>query len=165
MAALFFIILFQEGTNFMIKSKWSAIITAILCLMIFVALIVMIAVMPSIADWYYNTLRKGAAGDGKPLLYAFYCCVPAAFLAIYHIIRLMLNIQKGQVFELRNVTHLRFLSWCCAYVAVVTFVAGIFYLPLFIISFAAVFVCLCIRVLRLVLAEAVEIKNENELTI
>ncbi len=149
----------------MIKSKWSAIITAILCMLIFVALIVMIGVMPSIAQWYYTSVRKGTAGDGKPLLYAFYFCVPAAFLAIYHIIRLMLNIQKGKVFELRNVTHLRLLSWCCAWVAVATFVAGIFYMPLLIISFAAVFFCLFIRVLRLVLAEAVEIKNENELTI
>lgn len=149
----------------MIKSKWSARITIALCGLIIAALVSMVFVMPGIADWYYFGIRRGAAGDGKPLLYAFYCCVPAAFLAIYHLIRLMVNIHKGDVFVLRNVTHLRYLAWCCAWVSLVTLIAGYFYMPLLIISFAAIFLCLFIRVIRHIMAAAVDIKNENELTI
>ena len=122
---------------------------------------------PALADWYYFGVRQGASGDGKPLLIAFYLCVPGAFFIIYNLIRLMHNIYKGDVFVLRNVTHLRCIAWGCGYVAAVTLAVGLVlgYLPLLIISFAALFFCLCVRVIRHVMAEAVEIKTENELTI
>jgi len=151
----------------MIKKSWSVVITMVLCGLLVAALLVMIVVMPALADWYYFGVRHGASGDGKPLLIAFYLCVPGAFFAIYHLLRLMHNIYKNDVFILRNVTHLRCLAWSCGYVAAVTFVVGVVlsYLPLLIISFAALFFCLCIRVIRHVMAAAVEIKTENELTI
>ena len=161
----FFAVSTIKGATPMIKSKWSAIITIGLCGLVIAALTTMIFIMPSLTDWYYSGIRKGAAGDGKPLLYAFYCCVPAAFLAIYHLMRLLINVHNGNVFVVRNVTYLRYLAWCCAWVSAATFVAGCFYMPLLIVSFAAVFVCLLIRVIRHILAAAVDIKNENELTI
>ncbi len=149
----------------MLKKSWSVITTIGLSALIVVALFVMLGAMPGLANWYYNDIRHGAAGDGKPLLIAFYLCVPAAFFVIYNLIRLMINIYKGEVFILRNITYLRCLAWGCAAASVVTFVAGCFYMPLLIVSFAALFICLIIRVIRHIMSAAVEIKNENELTI
>jgi len=151
----------------MLKKSWSVVITIVLCGLLAAALPAMLVVMPAIADWYYFGVRQGASGDGKPLLIAFYLCVAGGFFALYNLIRLMYNIHKGMVFVLRNVTHLRYLAWSCAYVALVTLTVGVVmdYIPLLIISFVAFFFCLILRVIRHILAVAVEIKNENELTI
>ena len=49
--------------------------------------------------------------------------------------------------------------------AVITFFSGYFYLPFYIISVAAAFFSLILRVIKNVFRSAIEIKAENELTI
>ena len=95
----------------------------------------------------------------------FYPCAMLGYVTLYSLIRLLRNIQKDDIFVTPNVRYLRRISWCCLIVSVITFVAGVFYLPYLFIAFAAGFVGLMLRVVKNVMENAVQLKEENELTI
>ena len=88
-----------------------------------------------------------------------------AYIALYSLLKLLFNIKKDRIFISQNVTYLRIISWCCFAVAVVTLVGGIHYIPYLVIAVAAAFVGLMLRVVKNVMQNAVEINQENELTI
>lgn len=96
---------------------------------------------------------------------AFYICCPAAWLALYKIRKLLKNVLCDTIFTRETVTLLRHLSWCCAFVAAVSFVTTFFCHLFFTFTIGAGFMTLILRVLKNVMAKAVELKEENELTI
>ena len=87
------------------------------------------------------------------------------FITLYSLIRLLFNIKKQEIFINKNVTYLRMISWCCFAVSLITLIAGVFYIPYCFIAIASAFIGLMLRVVKNVMQNAVEIKNENELTI
>ncbi len=95
----------------------------------------------------------------------YYICVPGALFSTYLLSALLRSIRKKDVFTMTNILRLRLLSWCCAYISLVSFFAGIIYFPMLIISFAVLFMCIILRVIKNVFAYAVEINRENELTV
>ncbi|MBQ8360064.1 MAG: DUF2975 domain-containing protein [Oscillospiraceae bacterium] len=95
----------------------------------------------------------------------FYPCAVFAYVTLYSLIKLLLNIQKDATFIMPNVKYLRRISWCCFAVAVITLIGGVFYIPFLFVAVAAAFVGLMLRVVKNVMESAVEIKAENELTI
>lgn len=119
---------------------------------------------------FADLLLKWFFGSGRQetiivILITFYICCPAAWCALFSIHRLCTNIIHKEVFILKNVSYMRTLSWCCAFVALTCFVAGFFYVPFFVFSLGAAFMMLILRVLKNVMAAATKIKCENELTI
>lgn len=119
---------------------------------------------------FANALLKWFFGFGRDdtilkILITFYLCCPAAWTALFCIHKLTTNIINEDIFVQKNVSYLRVLSWCCAFVAATCFVAGFFYVPFFIFSLGAAFMTLILRVLKNIMATATKIKNENELTI
>ena len=96
---------------------------------------------------------------------AFYACVPFAAAALYMLIRLLLNILKDRVFIAANVTYVRLVSLFCYAVAAITLVTGVGYFPLLIICFATGTVGTLLLVMKNLLRGAVELREENELTI
>lgn len=95
----------------------------------------------------------------------FYPCAVFAYITLYSLIRLLLNIGAEAIFINQNVKYLRRISWCCFAVAGITLVAGFFYVPFFFVMVPAAFVGLMLRVVKNVMQNAVELKTENELTI
>ena len=110
--------------------------------------------------------------------------VPAGAVALVSLDRLMINLKKKIVFHTDNVKRLRTLSWCCFFASLVTLVSFIiellsfslddmgimvfgivFYLPMFIIGVGEIFVGLVVRVVMHTFENAIEIKDENDLTI
>ena len=75
------------------------------------------------------------------------------------------NLAQGQVFEQKNVRLLRGLSWCCFLGAAISAVSGLYYLPWLVVALAAGFVGLIVRVVKNMLAEAIVLKEENDLTV
>lgn len=74
--------------------------------------------------------------------------------------------QRGQRFLSReNVSILRLLSWCCIAAGLVCLFSALYYMPFLIVSAAAAFVGLILRVVKNVFAEAVRLKDENDYTI
>ena len=95
----------------------------------------------------------------------FYPCAVLGLVTLYSLIRLLLNIKKDAIFIMQNVRYLRRISWCCIIVFLITLIAGVFYIPYFFISIAAGFMGLMLRVVKNVMENAVQLREENELTI
>ncbi len=95
----------------------------------------------------------------------FYPCSCLGFVTLYSLIRLLLNIKKDAIFIIPNVKYLRRISWCCIVVSLITLVAGALYIPYVFVSVAAGFMGLMLRGVKNVMENAVQLKEENELTI
>ena len=78
---------------------------------------------------------------------------------------MLFNIKNGQVFIKKNVTALKAVSWGCLIIMVITFIGGMFYMPFMFVALAGGFVGLMLRVLMTVMRSAVELREENDLTI
>lgn len=79
--------------------------------------------------------------------------------------RLLRLVQKGQVFTAVSISSLRGISWCCVFAGLLFVLLG-WYFPLSLaVGFVAVFVGLCLRVMKNVIEEATVIKSENDLTV
>lgn len=99
------------------------------------------------------------------ILLGYYCCVPLVLYALWCMDRLVSNILKNAVFITANVRFLRRIRWCCAGVSAVTLAAGCFYPPLLFLSVIMAFLALTVSVVKNVMAAAVEIREENDLTV
>ncbi len=151
-------------------SKTSAKISLGICILSSVMLIVLIFVFPEFFKGMYLTYNGYGATEmlsviTKWIVPAFYCCVPFAAAALYMLIRLFLNIINDKVFIAPNVKYLRFISWCCYAVMLITFIACLGFPLMIIITFAMAVVGTLLRVVKNVMDSAVKIREENDLTI
>lgn len=99
-----------------------------------------------------------------------YFAMPPAAVTLYCLNKLLVNISKKITFEQQNVKLLRIISWCCFYIVAEGIILSIIYAPnisfsFIIITVSAFFVGLLVRVVKNVFESAIEIKEENELTI
>lgn len=78
---------------------------------------------------------------------------------------LLLRCQKGLVFTSKSVALIRGVSWCCLLLALVFLVLGMHFHLSFVVAFLAIFLGLCVRVVKNVIQQATIIKNENDLTV
>ena len=113
-----------------------------------------------------------------------YISLPIGVAALICLDRLLANLKKDIVFCTKNVQHLNHLSICCfvaAAIALLTFVVIIIFwfyvgdweaffstvltIPFFIMGIGEIFVGLVVRVVKNSFESAIEIKDENDLTI
>lgn len=120
--------------------------------------------LPRFTKWYITYMGR-PANVRNVILAVCYTCLPFAMIALFSLRRLLNNIMRGDTFVTDNIKQLNILFLCCAAAAVITFFSGYFYLPFYIISVAAAFFSLILRVIKNVFRSAIEIKAENELTI
>lgn len=151
-------------------SKISAKLSLGICIFSSAALIALVFTFRSFFTWFYGTYHDIAAdtmlpGILKLMTAAFYCCVPFAAAALYMLIRLLLNVIGDRVFVKQNVSYFRFISWCCYTVTLITLIFGLKYNLLLIITFAMAVVGTLLRVVKNIMQSAVEISEENDLTI
>lgn len=85
------------------------------------------------------------------------CCIALLFL--------LLRVKRGLVFTSISVACIRFVSWGCILLAVSCVAVQYFLHMSYAIAFAALLLGLCLRVVKNVIEEATEIKNENDLTV
>jgi len=90
--------------------------------------------------------------------------VPAATLLAF-LYALLHQIGSGRVFIKENVAYLRYISWCCFAGALLSIASAFYYIPWFAPGIAAAFMGLIIRVVKNVVAEAVALQDESDLTI
>lgn len=120
--------------------------------------------VPHLVLWY-QTSRGLQFSSAAAILIAFYCCAPVVIYALWCIERLTGNILKADVFVLSNVQYLRRLRWCCALVGVICLPAAYFYLPLIFLAIIMLFLALAVSLMKNVMAAAIELREENDLTI
>ena len=78
---------------------------------------------------------------------------------------ILLNVKKDSIFVFNNVSYLRACSWLCIIAGLLFFTLGSVYWTCLLLGFAAELVGLMLRVVKNIIERAVEIKEENDLTI
>ena len=155
----------------MLKSKTSAYISLGVCIASAVLLVAWLFKFPAFIRWFYFRYHLLAQDEAmlnravSLLIPAFYICAPFAAAALWMLIRLLLNVLHTKIFIRANVLYLRYVSWCCYAVLAVTFGFGLRYAPLMIVAFAMGVVGTLLRVVKNILQAAVELREENDLTI
>lgn len=156
--------------------KHSVMLSIVVCFAVAAALTVALFIGPwAIRNWFiFIRGWSGAEPNLQQLLLVFkitfYPCAVFGYVTLYSLIRLLFHIRREDIFIHQNVTYLRRISWCCFAVALITLVVGVldfnsFTVPFIAVAAAAGFVGLMLRVVKNVMQAAVEIREENELTI
>ena len=130
--------------------------------MLLVALL--LPTLPFILRWYSN-FRALTAAEHTAILIAFYCCAMVTALALWNMDVLLRNILQQEVFIRKNVSCIRRIRWCCGLISLICLPAAFVYLPLIFMVIIMAFLCLVVTVVVRVMAAAVLIREENDLTI
>lgn len=131
---------------------------------IFVLLVALLPALPFLLNWY-GTVRQLSSLEYWAITIAFYICAVITAVALWKLEQLLRNILAGQVFVRKNVRHIRTVQWCCGLVSLVCLPAACCYLPLVFMVIIMAFLCLVVSVVAQIMAAAVEIREENDLTI
>ena len=114
---------------------------------------------------WYRTLRMLPWQVCAVIFIGFYLCVPPVLYALWCIEKLLGNILKNDVFVDSNIRFIRRIRWCCAIVSVVCLAAGFGYPPLLFLAVIMAFLALVVSGGKNVMAAAVELREENDLTV
>lgn len=108
------------------------------------------------------------------LSFPFYAVVPAGYAALVCIDKLLTNIKKDLVFEAETLKYLNIISYACVYASVVGIVSVVislisdvydFIIVFSLLSLGELFMAIVLQVIKQVFKKAIDIKEENELTI
>ena len=120
-------------------------------------------------DFYYFVM---IAGHGRYLITPFYIVVPAGYIALVCLDKILTNIKKDIVFDSRNVKLLNIITGCCLFASAVGLVSYIVIAVIyesietvFLLAAGEAFMALVVRVVRNIIKKAIEIKEENDLTV
>ncbi|HWQ30025.1 MAG TPA: DUF2975 domain-containing protein [Negativicutes bacterium] len=120
---------------------------------------------PWLVSWLMDFSRADLVGKELFFLATIYSgSLPAAVL-LFSLYRLLRHIELDKVFIMANVEYLRLISWSSFAGAIICFASTSYYLPWIFVAVAAAFMGLIVRVVKNIIAQAVELKNESELTI
>ena len=126
--------------------------------------VVLLPALPFILRWY-SRIRTLTANEHTAIMVAFYCCAVITAVALWKLDVLLRNILAEQVFTKKNVSCIRYIRWCCAGISLICLPAAFIYLPLIFMVIIMAFLSLVVTVLVRVMTAAVEIREENDLTI
>lgn len=154
-----------------IKPSHSTRISVILSILFFLGCIVGIFFMPHLVDTFISIAenvsnRPPITSGGKILILIFgYAVLADLILADVFLFALLKRVQKSLVFTKISIALIRGVVWCCLALGGFFALLGIYFRLSLIPAFAAVFLGLCLRVVKNVIEEATEIKSENDLTV
>ena len=144
--------------------KISATVTLWVNRVIFLAVTALIFLLPPLMDLYIKARPLDGSAQ-RAIFLAYYACTPAVLLALWNIEKLIRNILAGEVFVRQNARRVSLLRWCCLLVSLICLPATFFYLPLIFMVVIMGFLGLVVSVVANVMAAAVEIREENDMTI
>ncbi len=142
----------------------SAVITLWVNRCIALVLLILLPTLPKLLELYCR-VRTLSTEERVAIVIAFYCCAAVTALALWNMDALLRNILRGEVFVTGNVSRIRVLQYCCGCVSLICLPAAMFYYPLVFIVVIMAFLCLAVSVVSQVMRAAVEIREENDLTI
>ena len=89
-----------------------------------------------------------------------------ALLTLFCMLRFTINLEKDLVFVPQNIKWLRFISYGCLSAGLLLIITTVVYHKLFLVlSLAALFMMLIVRVIKNAFEQAIEMKEELDLTI
>lgn len=105
------------------------------------------------------------ATDNALVLAASYLLILVALVANTLLFILLLRVKREEVFSPQSVALIRGISWCSIGVGVIFALLTYYFTLSSVIAFAALFLGLCVRVVKNVIEKATEIKAENDFTV
>ncbi len=154
-----------------ISKDLSLTLSLIISVLFFIACIAGLFVLPDLTEALINTPdnvgnRDNITDVGRVLvLLVAYCILLTFILADAFLFSILTRVKKGQVFSATTVALIRGVSWCCFLLCPFFAFLGVYFQLAFIVSFLAIFLGLCLRVVKNTIEEATEIKAENDLTV
>ncbi len=137
-----------------------------LCILLFMTgLIGTVVSAPWLTRWFLGFSRAELQGTEPFFLATIYVGAIPAGIMLYNLFGLLRRIERDQVFVTNNVEHLRQISWSCFTGAGIGVISAFYYFPWIFVVVAAAFMGLIVRVVKNVLAKAVELQNEVDYTI
>lgn len=159
------------------KNK-SIMLTHIIVRACYVFLAIAAVGVPILLKSGWRELNVLLAGTSNYLICSLFAVVPAGYVALICLDKILINVKKDVIFNEKNVKLLRTISWACFYagfVGVILFailfikthfmVMTLFPLAILGLAVAEMFMGLVVRVVKNVFEAAITIKEENELTI
>lgn len=152
-----------------ISSKNSTVLSIIASALLFAGCTVCAFILPSWVNILINARGEFASsisGKEHALIVALaYNILSIVTLANCLLFSLLLRVRRSLVFTHKSVGLIRGISWCCFLLSAVFFALGFYFMLAFVMTFFALFLGMCIRVVKNVIEQAVEIKCENDLTV
>ena len=130
-----------------------------------VLIAVLLFCFPALVERYHQNFRPLSDAERHSLIGAFYASALMVELAMYHMDRLLRNILRADLFTGENVAHIRMVRWCCFAVSAICLFAFFGFPSMIFISTIMAFLALVVTVVGQVMKAAVEIREENDLTI
>ena len=103
--------------------------------------------------------------NATAVLFVSYIVLGFILIADFLLAWLLIRVRSGLVFTEKSVALIRSVSWCCIGICLCFVVIGFKFRLGFVISCFILFLGLCLRVVKNVIAEATVIKSENDLTV
>ncbi len=137
--------------------KINLIKSSIILTTIFIILIFSVAVfLPMLVTWYVQKANR-LESLATTIMVTCYPCAPFTILSLLYLRKVLKNILNKQYFTDDNIKSLKYMSFCCIIIAVITVIAGRFYLPFFIVAATFLFLSLLIFIFRSIF---IDLKNE-----
>lgn len=155
----------------MVNNKTSVKISIGVCIALSVILLIFVIFGNPVFELYMTAYRGfSATGEALAMIkktfgFCFYPSAVFAAVILYSLLKLLFNIKNEKIFITQNVKYLRTVSWCCFAIAIITLIGGFFYMPFIFVTAAGGFTGMLLRVLKNVMQSAVELREENDLTI
>ena len=149
-----------------ISKNASLVLSRFLTVLFLVVLLFAAVILPRFVQMIFPAaLRPLGLRDGVLILISGYLILLLAMLADLLLFRLLSLVRRGEVFTAKAVALIRGVSWCAIAVSLVFLLMTWYYLLALVLSFTAVLLGLCLRVVKNVVEEATAIKAENDLTV
>ena len=113
----------------------------------------------------FNLYRPMSEAARTALIGAYNCCAVPILLALVSVERLLKEILAGHVFTSGNVKRIARIRWCCLAVSLICLPAALGYPSLVLLSIIMGFLALTVSVVVSLMAAAVAIREENDLTV
>ena len=155
-----------KGAIGMNWSRDKSLLLSLVCVWLFAAGLLALDVgVYWFARRFFVELRGAPWQNAVFTMASVYLCSIPAWITLWSLRRLLLNLRRGAVFTEENVRLLRRVSWCCAIAAAVTALNALYYLPFLFLAVAEGFMALIVRIVKNAFQEAAAMRSELDLTI
>lgn len=154
-----------------VSNKFSINLSIAISVLFFIVCIAGLFIIPVLVPTLIDTAdnignREDITEIGRVLVMTASYLILAVFIfADVLMFRLLQRVKNGFVFTEQSVSLIRGVSWCCFAVCLLLAFLGLYFQLSFVVAFLGIFLGVCLRVVKNVIAEATEIKNENDLTV
>lgn len=147
-----------------ISQHASARISFYLCIVMLTGLVCLVFVMPFVFKPLLLLFNKPLDHYTLILALLYFALIPA-LAACASLLFLLRRIMNEEIFTLKSVSLLRLISWCCFAEIPIFGALGCFFITSLLLAGGCGFLGMILRVVKNVIGNATEIKEENDLTV